>query len=226
MMFLTSLLPENRGKESRVQIENNDGALLYTRYRDKVFGYIFNRLGNRGDAEDLTAEVFLKLYSRSDKIDIERRGISTFVFKVTQSVLFDHYRKNKLICLPLENVAHHDETDDLDEMLVHLNAALDTLTPREKEIVILHYYDGMSHIEIARRMGLSYTNVRQICHVAIKKLRKAIEENMNGKERTAEHLADDELPLVTGGLNAVYDITQSGTDELEDVVNKGGCGTL
>ena len=56
--------------------------------------------------------------------------------------------------------------------------ALETLSEREKEIVILHYYDGLKHIEISKKLGLSYTSERQICHVAIKKLRKEIEKNL------------------------------------------------
>lgn len=206
-----------------MQTETDERALLYTLYHDKVFGYVMNRIQNRAVAEDITHEVFLKLYSRVEKIDANRVGASTYIFKVTQSVLYDFYRRSRYVCTSLDNLIHFDETDDLDEMLVHLNAALDTLSPREREIVILHYYDGMAHREIARRMGLSHTNVRQICHVALKKLRIAMETSING-EKSVIAVGDDALASVPGGLNFEYDMHSSLPDELDDTRNKSACG--
>ncbi len=141
-----------------------------------------NRLCNRTDAEDLTSEVFLKLYSMSNGFDLERNGVATYVFKVMQSVLIDFYRKKRIHCTELEAVLnsliHYDDYGDLEGELVALDNALEALSEREKEIVILHYYDGLKHLEIAKKLGLSYTNERQICHVALKKLRKEIEKNL------------------------------------------------
>ena len=62
------------------------------------------------------------------------------------------------------------------ELLTFLDDALDTLTERELAIVILRYYHGLSHKEVAKKMQLSYVNVRQICHVALEKLRKEMEK--------------------------------------------------
>lgn len=208
------------GKTNLMQTGNDDRAQLYTKYHDKVFGYVMNRLQNRAEAEDVTSDVFLKLYSRPEKIEIGREGVSTYVFKVTQSVLYDHYRKNKDVCAPLDDVAHFDDTGDLDEMLEYLNDALDTISVREKEIVILHYYDGLDHKEIALRMGLSYTNVRQICHVALKKLKSAMEESMNGGKRKMA-IDDDDLPSVTGGLKLEY-----AGPSLGDAKDKTVCGNI
>lgn len=75
--------------------------------------------------------------------------------------------------MPLEEFADEvGETEDWDELLESMNSALDALTERESAIVILHYYHGLSHKEIAGKMHLSYANVRQLCDVALKKLRK------------------------------------------------------
>lgn len=202
---------------------NSDSSLLYTLYYDKVFGYIMNHIRNRAEAEDITSEVFLKLYSREEKIDAGRKGAATYVFKVTQSILHDHWRRNKFICAPLENLSYIDEEDDLDEKLVHLDRALENLSSREKEIVILHYYDGIGHKEIAEKMKLSHTNVRQICHTALKKLRRAIEEGMNGEERRGD-VPEEDLSSVSGGLNLEYAFVSYPPDELDDAVDKSGCG--
>lgn len=201
-------------------------AALYTLYHDKVFGYILNRLHDRNDAEDITSEVYLRLFSKSDGFDLDHNGASTYIFKVTQSVLADFHRKKKIVCTQLEDIAHFDEKDDLDDMLVHLNNALETLSEREKEIVILHYYDGLGHKEISKKMGLSYTNERQICHVAIKKLRKDIERRMDSPNTRKVPIGDESLKVVSGGLVETYGYSSLNTNEIDDAKNKGGCGSL
>lgn len=150
-------------------------AEVYSLYYDKVFGYVQNRVRNKADAEDITSEVFLKIFSKPDALDLKRPGASTYIFRVMQTTLADFYRRNRIVCIPLEEAADEtEEEDDLDALLVSLDKALGTLEERELAIVILHYYHGLSHKEIAEKMQLSYTNVRQLCHVALKKLRKGM----------------------------------------------------
>lgn len=153
-------------------------AEVYSLYYDKVFGYVQNRVRNKADAEDITSEVFLKIFSKPDALDLKRPGTSTYIFRVMQTTLADFYRRNRIVCIPLEEAADEtEEEDDLDALLVSLDKALGTLEERELAIVILHYYHGLSHKEIAEKMHLSYTNVRQLCHVALKKLRKEMRFN-------------------------------------------------
>lgn len=138
---------------------------------------MLNRVHSRADAEDITSEVFLKLFSKSDEFDLKRSGASTYIFRVMQTTLADFYRKNKIVYTPLEDLADEvAEQEDLDELLGALDEALNTLAERELAIVVLHYYHGLSHKEIAEKMHLSYANVRQSCHVALKKLRKEMKK--------------------------------------------------
>ena len=160
-----------------MQTKDSIQSEVYSLYYNKVFGYVLNRVRSRADAEDITSEVFLKVFSKSDEFDLHRSGASTYIFRVMQTTLADFYRKNRIVYTSLEEVSDEiDETENLDELLTFLDDALDTLTERELAIVILHYYHGLSHKEVAKKMQLSYVNVRQICHVALEKLRKEIEK--------------------------------------------------
>lgn len=160
-----------------MQTKDSIQSEVYSLYYNKVFGYVLNRVRSRADAEDITSEVFLKLFSKSDEFDLHRSGASTYIFRVMQTTLADFYRKNRIVYTSLEEVSDEiDETENLDELLTSLDDALDTLTERELAIVILHYYHGLSHKEVAQKMQLSYVNVRQICHVALEKLRKEMEK--------------------------------------------------
>ena len=160
-----------------MQTKDSIQSEVYSLYYNKVFGYVLNRVRSRADAEDITSEVFLKVFSKSDEFDLHRSGASTYIFRVMQTTLADFYRKNRIVYTSLEEVSDEiDETENLDGLLTFLDDALDTLTERELAIVILHYYHGLSHKEVAKKMQLSYVNVRQICHVALEKLRKEIEK--------------------------------------------------
>jgi len=160
-----------------MQTKDSIQSEVYSLYYNKVFGYVLNRVHSRADAEDITSEVFLKVFSKSDEFDLHRSGASTYIFRVMQTTLADFYRKNRIVYTPLEEVSDEiDETENLDELLTFLDDALGTLTERELAIVILHYYHGLSHKEVAKKMQLSYVNVRQICYVALEKLRKEMEK--------------------------------------------------
>ena len=158
-----------------MQTKNSMRLEVYAQYYDRVFGYVLNRVRNRADAEDITSEVFLKLFSKPDGVDLRRPGASTYIFRVTQTTLADHYRNNRIVFEPLEEIADEiDDMEDYDGLLVALDKALGALSEREQAIVILHYYHGLNHREISQRMGISYVNAQQLCHVALQKIRKEL----------------------------------------------------
>lgn len=159
-----------------MQDKHNNQEVVYQRYFNKVFGYVFKRVSCKADAEDITSEIFLKLFSRPEGFDPEQKGASTYVFRVMQTTLADFYRNNMIAFEELDDIAEQvNQNEDYDELLTTLAQALDALSERERSIVVLHYYHGLSHKEIAGKMNLSYTNVRQLCHTALQKLRKQME---------------------------------------------------
>lgn len=158
-------------------MSNSARETLYTRYYDRVFGHVLRHVRNRADAEDITSEVFLKLFSLAEEVDPERVGAASYVFRVMETVLADHYRKNRFLVTPLDELGETlSGEDEPDALLTSLDHALETLPQREMEIVVLHYYYGLSHKEIAEKMHLSYGNVRQLCHGALVKLRREMAE--------------------------------------------------
>lgn len=161
----------------RMQVRQSDHEVVYQRYFNKVFGYVIKRVSSRADAEDIASEIFLKLLSRPNGFDPDQKGASTYVFRTMQTTLTDYYRSCRITFEPLdENTENTDRDEDYDELLTVLDHALETLPKREQSIVVLHYYHGLSHKEIAEKMQLSYTNVRQLCHTALLKLRKEMED--------------------------------------------------
>ena len=68
---------------------------LYLEYRDKVSGYVFSRLNNPKDAEDLVSEVFLKVYEKYRSFDAERASVSTWIYAITKNTVTDYLRRQR-----------------------------------------------------------------------------------------------------------------------------------
>src|SRR5215207_628546 len=67
---------------------------LYSRYSPRVFGYLFQRLnGNLEEAEDLTAEVFTKVYEKIDRFQVQGAPLSAWLFRIAHNRLIDSVRR-------------------------------------------------------------------------------------------------------------------------------------
>lgn len=151
---------------------------LYADYREKVFGYLLGKVGNRDLAEDLCSDVFLKIYEKLDSFDETKASLSTWVFTVMRNTLIDYYRTRKVTEeVPEELSADFSVEEEVcqSEELELLAKALETLPERERDLIILHYYSGVSLKEIALRMGISYTYVKVLHNKALTALKKRME---------------------------------------------------
>ena len=156
---------------------------LFEEYYDKVYVYIARRVNNRSDAEDLTADVFLKAFARP--YDPQLAKFSTYVYTIAANVLKNHYRysalrKNTIIgeLGELDNDLP-DETDLFGNLITHeeyaeLKTALLQLPERQYEVVYRRYYLDESFKEIGLALNTSEPNARKLHFEAIKKLKKIL----------------------------------------------------
>jgi len=134
---------------------------LFFRHYDRVYGLLFRLLGNRTEAEDLTQEVFLKLYYQRFRSGREH-NVGGWLYRVATNMGYNalrgrqrRWQRNKHL-LP-------DNTDDVEtpaealsrqETREAVRAALARLSPRETQLLLL------------REMGLSYQELAAACEVA------------------------------------------------------------
>ena len=148
---------------------------LYRAYREKVSGYVFSKLRNTKDAEDLVSEVFLKVYQKYTTFDTERASVSTWIYTITKNTVTDYLRKNRICSELPDDLA--DEACPYDEILREeslreLAKALSALDERSRTLVIFRYYKQMSLKEIAERLGISNAYVKILHKKALQALRK------------------------------------------------------
>ena len=153
-------------------------AGLYAAYREKVLAYLTGRTASREDAEDLCEEVFAKLFRSLPQYDAEKASLSTWIFQITRFTLIDYLRTIRPSEPLTEDLAAADDLpEDLirRETLERLAAALNTLEPEERDIIVLRYYKGQTLTEISRLTDISYGMVRVKHNRALRALRVQME---------------------------------------------------
>lgn len=142
-----------------------DMEKIYAEYHEKVLHYIAQKVPNPHDAEDLVSCVFLKVYQKLDAFDGEKASVSTWIYTVARNTVIDFYRTSKAFSEIPESLGYGEPIDGKilnKEMLEALYSCLKRLDERSRDIIILHYYSGITLKGIADKMNMSYANVKII----------------------------------------------------------------
>lgn len=149
---------------------------IYTKFQPKVLSYLNGKVNNYTLAEDLCSDVFLKIYEKIDTFDDSKASVSTWIFTITRNTLTDYFRTRKISGGDIPEYLADDTSleDDVcnDEMLDTLADALEKLDERERDIVVLHYYSGMTLKAVAEKMGISYSYTKLLHNNALSRLQK------------------------------------------------------
>lgn len=150
---------------------------IYRDYHGKICGYIRSQINSVQDAEDMAADVFVKVFEKLDSFDETKASLSTWIYTITRNTLTDYYRTRKVFSeIPETMVVDSSVEDEVcdAEMLENLAKALETLDERERDIIILRYYSGKTLKEITAQMGISYAYGKVLQNKALEKLRKIL----------------------------------------------------
>lgn len=149
--------------------------ILYADYHDKVSRYVSGKVSNPYDAEDLISSVFVKVCQKLDTFDESRSSVSTWIYNITKNTVIDYYRTRKVITEIPEDLCSTGSVDDKlvnEETLEQLYVSLKQLDERARDIIILHYYSGITLKEISVRMNMSYSNIKIVHNKALNTLNK------------------------------------------------------
>jgi RNA polymerase sigma-70 factor (ECF subfamily) len=151
---------------------------LYRSSRDDVYAYVASLVRDRAAAEEVTATAFERAYRRRSRFDPRRGEPRAWLFGIARNAALDELRRRgrqaELAAEPadLTSVPVH-ESAEASERRLTLTAALATLEPRERELIALKFFAGLSNSEIAAVVGVSESNAGTRLHRAVTKLREA-----------------------------------------------------
>ena len=155
-------------------------AVLYEDYYDRIFRYVSFKTGNSLEAEDITAEVFVKMLESIDSFKWQGYQFSSWLFRIAHNLVVDHFRKKgrrHIVALddaPAAATEYNPDLDrklDVDMSMAPVREAMKDLTDLQREVISLRFAAGLSVAETARAVGKKDNAVKALQHAGIKKLR-------------------------------------------------------
>jgi len=184
----TSMSPEKEIIEKYFAGDNSAFAGLVDLYLKEIYNFIYRLIGSVKDSEDLTQEVFIKVWKNLNKFDIEK-NFKTWIFTIAKNTAIDFLRKNKDIPLSsfddedgnnfiednlIDNEMKSDEVFSLGEDKELIEKALNKISLIQKEVLILRYMNELSFSEISEVLDIPLNTIKSHHNRALIKLRKIL----------------------------------------------------
>jgi len=154
--------------------------IIYGRYVRSVFGLALRRIGDRGHAEDAVQEAFTAIWRSASTYRPERGAAGGWIYTVARNAIVDRLRRNGpsvdagLPELASEEPGPAQQAEDSD-VAFRVHRALEELQPREREVIELAYWSGMSQSEVAEYLHLPLGTVKTRTRSGLARLATALE---------------------------------------------------
>ena len=163
-----------------------DFKLLIKKYEANVFRTAIGFLHNKQDAEDITQDVFIKVYQSLSSFN-GKAAFSTWLYRITVNSSLNFLRKKKrrgfwvalseLIQIPSKDKPGEIALTEKTEKAI-IPQAIDDLPDKQRKAFVLSRYEELPHIQIAEIMKITEGAVEQLLHRAKINLKKILEKNL------------------------------------------------
>ncbi len=159
--------------------EKDAFGVLYDRYIERIYRFVYYKTFNKDVAEDITSAIFLKAFERISGFNASRGQFAQWIYGIARNAVIDHYRTTK----PTKDIEDIFDlgTDERTEAkldavrtLENVEKYLKTLNPRQREIVTLRVWDERSYREIAEIVGGTEDAVKVMFSRTIRDLRQKL----------------------------------------------------
>ena len=186
---VTSFKDATENELLAVAMQYNSVALgeLYYRYEAKIYSYVFRRTGDQTLAEDLTAQVFLKMLESIRDRKAWHSSFSGWLYRIAHNLVIDHYRRrdrHNTVELDDARPQASDIEDPTTAAEMHidaerLRAAIRRLTEDQAEVVSLRFLEGYSISEVAAMTNRTEGAIKALQYRAVATLRSLLYDQMH-----------------------------------------------
>ncbi|MEJ2757418.1 MAG: sigma-70 family RNA polymerase sigma factor [Anaerolineales bacterium] len=159
---------------------------LYERYLEPIYRYVYYRVPTPEEAEDLTETIFLRAWEtlvmkKNTKIE----NFKAWIYRIAHNLTVDFHRKKKPIQMESSQMGATIQPDspnpeiEVQKKLSEqsLNKAIEKLEETFQNVIVLRFFNKLSHAETAEVLGIKEGNVRVIQYRALKKLQTYLNED-------------------------------------------------
>ena len=160
-------------------------ATLYDRYGRIMYSLILRVVHNEAVAEDLVQETFLRVWNRVHGFDQERGALGPWILAVARNRAIDYLRsvqREAESSLEMERVENPALFSNLESEILNidrvrkLKEAFQKLTPNQRTVIELAYYEGLSQVEMSEHLKQPLGTVKTWVRTALKTLREELDE--------------------------------------------------
>jgi len=160
---------------------------LYELYVDKIYNYVYYRIGNQQEAEDLTAKVFNRALNHIPTYNNKGVPFAAWLYRIAHNLVANWHRDHKRRkVVGLEQVTLHGGKQDNPQHAAEqsnerelLLAAIQELPPERQQLLTLKFIERMSNAEIGQVMGRSEGAIKSLYHRTLVSLKELLAEHQN-----------------------------------------------
>jgi RNA polymerase sigma-70 factor (family 1) len=160
---------DNINRELLIKLKSGEKSAykqIFNLFGPKIYRFGILYLKNKSDAEELTQDVFLKIWEKRDHLD-PSQNVKAYIFKIAVNCIYDHIRKTNLNKAFVEFSKHNFQpsTESLwheiiwKDMLLKLNTLVNKLPEQRRIIFLMSRDEGLSNQQIADKLNLSKRTV-------------------------------------------------------------------
>jgi RNA polymerase sigma-70 factor (ECF subfamily) len=149
-------------------------------YSRKVYNLCYRVLRDQGEAEDMTQEVFVRVYTKH-KTFKGKSSLYTWIYRIALNMCFSHLKRRRVPTVPFDEVegvleTRTDDGVDRRELERLVAGAVGHLPPKQRAVFTMRFYQKMTFKEIADAMGTSVGGAKANHHFAVERLREILKE--------------------------------------------------
>jgi RNA polymerase sigma-70 factor (ECF subfamily) len=143
-------------------------GMLYDEYVDQIFRYVYYKVGNLVESQDLTGQTFLKAFENINSYEMRDVAFSSWLYRIAHNLVVDFFRReSKRENVPIDEQPPTPSTqgNPVETVLADLESerlyrAMHKLTHNQREVLVLKFIDNLSNAQVAEIMGISVGAVK------------------------------------------------------------------
>lgn len=167
---------------ARARTDKEAFGQLYELYVERIYNYVYYRVGNEADAEDLTSKIFYRAMQHIGRYEDKGVPFSAWLYRIARNLVANWYRdQSRRTIISLDDIAQWQFSGEGPELSAEweenqeaLLAAIRRLPAERQEMLILKFVDRQSNAEIGRIMGRSEGAIKSLYHRTLLSLREEL----------------------------------------------------
>ncbi len=170
-----------------VQLAKEDSEAfgeLYERYVDKIYNYIYYRVSDQAEAEDLTARTFFRALRKIDSYEERGLPFSAWLYRIAHNLVANWHRSNSRrksvqldeLITAASSASNPSVIVEQQEMHAVLMEAIRDLPEDRQQLLILKFVDRLPNAQIGQIMGRSESSIKSLYHRTLRSLRTDLQK--------------------------------------------------